>query len=129
MSEMTDSLGCDGWRLIDRDGAWIGDVEQLYPGAGGDGLEWAVVSTGAAVLGLRRIVIPLHGATLAGAAVQVPIAIGRAMAAPPVDVDDGLSAGDQRRLLEHYGGAAATPAAVAAPSLWQRSPATPIPRR
>jgi hypothetical protein len=128
MSEITDGLDCDGWRLIDRDGARIGNVEQLCPGAGGAALEWAVVSTG--VLGLRTIVVPLHGAALAGAAVQVPIAIDRAMGAPPVDVKDGLSAHDERRLLEHYGGAAATPVAVAAPSLWQRSPATTTgPRR
>jgi hypothetical protein len=126
MAELTDGLALHGWRLIDRDGAWIGHVEQLCASPRGDGLEWAVVSTG--VLGLRRIVVPLHGATLAGAAVQVPIAVGRALAAPPVDVDDVLSAADERRLLEHYGGGAATPLAVAAPSLWQ-SPVTTGSRR
>jgi hypothetical protein len=125
---MTDGLAFDGWRRIDRDGAWIGNVRAAVPRRSRRRLEWAVVSTG--VLGLWRIVTPLPGATPAGAAVRVPNAIGRAMAGPPVDVDDGLSAGDERRLLEHYGGAAATPAAaVAAPSLWQRSPATLSPRR
>ena len=73
MPELTDCLALDGWRLIDRDGAWIGNVEQLGGGERGDGL-------------------------------------------------------DERRLLEHYGGGAATPLAVAAPSLWQ-SPVTTGSRR
>jgi hypothetical protein len=62
----------DGWRLIDRGGAWIGNVEQLCAGERGDGLERAVVSTG--LVGLRRIVVPLDGAT--PVAVAAPFALG-----------------------------------------------------
>ena len=39
MPELTDRLALDGWRLIDRDGAWIGKVEELCGGERGDGLD------------------------------------------------------------------------------------------
>ncbi|MDQ4129745.1 MAG: PRC-barrel domain-containing protein [Actinomycetota bacterium] len=91
------------WRgrdMIDRDGARIGRVEEVYGRAGAENPEWALVRTG--LLGGSKLV-PLEGAALEPEAVRVPHEKRFVKGGPSVQAAVDLSPQDEERVYRYYG--------------------------
>jgi stress response protein YsnF len=92
------------WRgrmVVDESGRKIGKFDELYLDEETSRPEWAAVNTG--LLGLRKSLVPLAEAELAGEDVKVPFDLEHVKAAPNVDADDQLSQQEEARLYQHYG--------------------------
>lgn len=92
------------WRgrtVVDQGGEKIGKFEDVYLDEETSRPEWAAVNTG--LFGLRKALVPLSEAELAGDDVKVPFDADHVKAAPSVDADDQLSQPEEAQLYEHYG--------------------------
>jgi stress response protein YsnF/sporulation protein YlmC with PRC-barrel domain len=92
------------WRgrtVVDESGQKIGKFDDLYLDEETSRPEWAAVNTG--LLGLRKSLVPLAEAELAGEDVKVPFDLEHVKAAPNVDPDDQLSQQEEAQLYQHYG--------------------------
>lgn len=91
-----------GHEVIDHDGGKIGSLEAVYVDTATDLPTFATVQIG--MMGRRRLVfVPLTGATVGPAYVRVQCDKKLAKAAPAIDTDGELAAGDEPAVFEHYG--------------------------
>src|SRR5690349_17012208 len=91
-----------GQEVVDRDGEKIGKLEDVYfdlDSAGGPTL--GAVKSG--LLGRKRHLVPLTGATLGRDQVRVDFPAQAVKDAPEVGDEGRLSGADEDALLGHYG--------------------------
>jgi sporulation protein YlmC with PRC-barrel domain len=101
LPDIDTALDWRGRTVVDQSGEKIGKFEDLYLDEETARPEWAAVNTG--LLGLRKALVPLSEAKLAGDDVKVPFDADHVKAAPNVDADDQLSQREEAQLYEHYG--------------------------
>ncbi|GIM88340.1 PRC-barrel domain-containing protein [Paractinoplanes toevensis] len=90
-----------GEKVIDPDGAKIGDLEAVYVDTSTDEPAFATVRIG--MIGRHRLVfVPLAGATVTPGAVRVRYDKKLVGDAPAIDVDGELTAADEPRVFAHY---------------------------
>lgn len=90
-----------GTTVIDPTGEKIGEIEQIYLDQQTRMPEWMLVNTGP--LGTKPTIIPLHGASQSGDAIQVPFAKDTVTDAPDIEPGRELSGSQERQLYRHYG--------------------------
>lgn len=91
-----------GEKVIDPDGAKIGDLEAVYVDTKTDQPFFATVKVG--IVGRHRLVfVPLEGATVSPSAVRVQYSKKLVSEAPGIDLDGELAAGDEPAVFLHYG--------------------------
>ncbi|MDA0565754.1 PRC-barrel domain-containing protein [Streptomonospora sp. S1-112] len=90
-----------GHRLVDRDGAAVGKIGQVYYDDQTDEAKWITVRTG--LFGSRENLVPLLGAELVYDALQVPWSKSEIKSAPSFDIDQHISVEQEDRVYEHYG--------------------------
>ena len=91
-----------GARMVDRTGARIGKIEDVFLDRHTGCPAWAAVTTG--LFGARQTLVPITAACLnPGADVQVPFARVQVEAAPTMEPDDTLSRDLERSVWTHYG--------------------------
>ncbi|GIF24019.1 hypothetical protein BJ973_004631 [Actinoplanes tereljensis] len=91
-----------GEKVIDPDGAKIGELEAVYVDTSTDEPAFATVRIG--MIGRHRLVfVPLDGATVTPAAVRVRYDKKLVGDAPAIDVDGELAAADEPRVFAHFG--------------------------
>lgn len=97
------SLTCDlrGRTLIDRDGAKIGKIHELYCNQEDDQPAWALVSSD--LLDTSKTFVPIRRARKSGEDALVPFAKWQIKTAPRIEPDQELSEPEERRLYDHYG--------------------------
>ena len=96
--------GAYDWRdrtVIDRNGEEVGQIDELFLDHQSDTPEWASVHTG--LLGTKRSLVPLAGATPKGEDVQVPVSKDQVEGAPSVEPDRELSEREEIELFRYYG--------------------------
>jgi uncharacterized protein (TIGR02271 family) len=101
MTQFTEAYDFRGRTLVDRDGAKIGTVYEVYTDQDGGQPEWALVHTG--LLGMKKNFVPLRGASPNGEDVRVTVDKQSVKDAPGVEADQELSEAEERQLFEHYG--------------------------
>jgi uncharacterized protein (TIGR02271 family) len=92
------------WRdrtVIDRNGEKIGQIDELYLDHHSDKPEWASVHTG--LLGTKRSLVPLAGATPKGEDVQLSVSKEQVKSAPSLEPDRELSEREEIELFQYYG--------------------------
>lgn len=89
--------GCD---VLDRDGAKIGTVENVYLDDRTGTPTWLAVRTG--LFGLNASFVPLDAASYDGNVVRVPWTKAHVKDAPNVASDRALSVDEEARLYRHY---------------------------
>ena len=90
-----------GEKIIDPDGAKIGDLEAVYVDTATDEPSFATVKVG--FVGRHRLVfVPLTGATVSPSAVRVQFAKKLVGDAPGIDTDGELAATDEPAVFAHY---------------------------
>jgi hypothetical protein len=90
-----------GEKVIDPDGARIGELEAVYVDTASDQPVFATVKIG--IIGRHRLVfVPLGGATVRPDAVRVRYPKKLATDAPGIDMDGELLAGDEPAVFAHY---------------------------
>ena len=100
MSAFTDVAAWRGRTVVDRDGAKIGKLEEIYLDQETNNPEWALVNTG--LLGTKSSFVPLKGAAPAGEEVRVAYAKDQVKDAPGIDPDGELSQQEEAELYRHY---------------------------
>jgi uncharacterized protein (TIGR02271 family) len=90
-----------GRDLVDREGAKIGTIDDLYLDEQTGAPEWLTVTTG--LFGTRVSFVPLAEASLHGDEVRVPFDKGQVKDAPNAERDDHLSQDEEAQLYRHYG--------------------------
>ncbi|WP_436519540.1 PRC-barrel domain-containing protein [Actinoplanes sp. HUAS TT8] len=91
-----------GQKVIDPDGAKIGDLEAVYVDTATDEPSFITVRVG--FIGRHRLVfVPLDGATVRPDAVRVRYDKKLAGDAPAIDLDGELAAADEPRVFAHFG--------------------------
>ncbi|MBX9387981.1 PRC-barrel domain-containing protein, partial [Streptomonospora nanhaiensis] len=90
-----------GHRLVDRDGAAVGKIGQVYYDDQTDEAKWITVRTG--LFGSRENLVPLLGAEMVYDALQVPWSKAEIKSAPSFDIDQHISVEQEDRVYEHYG--------------------------
>jgi uncharacterized protein (TIGR02271 family) len=86
--------------VIGSDGEKIGTIDALYLDHQSDKPEWASVHTG--LLGTKRSLVPLAGASPEGEDLRVPVTKQLVKDAPKVEPDGELSEDEEIALFEHY---------------------------
>jgi sporulation protein YlmC with PRC-barrel domain len=119
MSGLTEYYDFSGRTVVDQDGEKIGTIADVYHDFADGRPAWALVHSG--LFRVRKTFVPLRGAQAAGEAVRLPIAKEQARSAPRIQVIGELSAGEEQRLIAHYGiapgpGGATAPAAEREPA-------------
>lgn len=91
-----------GTTVYDRHGDKIGTVGQVYTAGDPDQPLWASVNMG--LFGTRETLLPLAGAEMRGAHMQVPYEKSFVKEAPNIDVGvaEPVSTEDAQRLYQHY---------------------------
>ncbi|MCA1670652.1 MAG: YsnF/AvaK domain-containing protein [Actinobacteria bacterium] len=87
--------------LVDRAGARVGKIKDVYLDRHSQRPEWALVSTG--LLPTTAAFVPLAGAVIADETITVPFAKAQITTAPRIDPDGELSPGQEASLYDHYG--------------------------
>ncbi|MFB9803701.1 PRC-barrel domain-containing protein [Streptomonospora salina] len=90
-----------GHRLVDKDGAAVGKIGQVFYDDRTDAATWITVRTG--LFGSRENLVPLVGAEMADDSLQVPWSRSRIKDAPSFDVDQHISVEQEDRVYAHYG--------------------------
>ena len=92
------------WRgrdLIDSNGERIGQLEDVYFDVESDQAQFGTVKEG--FLGRHLTFVPLTGAVIGPANLQVPVTKEQVKAAPNIELQGGeLSQGDESSLYHHY---------------------------
>jgi uncharacterized protein (TIGR02271 family) len=83
-----------------RDGEQIGSVEQVYVDRDTGQPEWIGIGTG--LLRMKRVLVPVQGATTSADGIQVPYDKDHVKASPDIDEDE-ISQATERDLASHYG--------------------------
>lgn len=96
--------------VVDRDGAKVGGVGQIYLDDATGQPAWVSVKSG--LFGLRESFVPLGDADVVGGNIQVPFGKEQIKNAPRIDAENHLDDSQQAQLYEYYG--VARPAAVEA---------------
>jgi PRC-barrel domain len=90
-----------GEKVIDPDGAKIGDLESVYVDTATDEPSFVAVKVG--FIGRHRLVfVPLVGATVSPSAVRVRFDKKLVAAAPSIDTDGELTAVEEPEVFAHY---------------------------
>lgn len=89
-----------GRRAIDRDGAKIGSISDIYYDDVTGQPEWVTVRTG--FLGQRSSFVPVHGADVDGDSLRLPFYRDRVREAPRLDTDGRLTPDEERALYAYY---------------------------
>ena len=97
MTGMTNAYDWRGRTVIDRNGEKIGKIDELYLDHQSYKPEWASVHTG--LLGTKRSLVPLAGATPKGEDVQVRVSKEQVKGAPSVESDRELSEREEIELF------------------------------
>jgi sporulation protein YlmC with PRC-barrel domain len=105
-------IGWRGRKMVDRDGARIGTIEDVFVDDREEGTSWATVKTGR--LGRTVRLLPIGDARQVKSKVEVPFAASQVETAPEIGADGNLTMEGERRLVAHYAVAAPTPAATPA---------------
>ena len=87
--------------IVDRDGAKIGKVADVYFDDQTRQPEWALVHTG--LFGTRETIVPITGVSRSGDDLMVPFEKNFVKHAPNVGSDEELSDADEATLAEYYG--------------------------
>lgn len=103
------ALGWRGKTVLDRDGEKIGKLGDVYLDRETDAPAYAAVHTG--LFGGKETYLRLQDAQLDGDDIRVPYEKAHVTDAPQIDPDVALTAEEERRLDEHYGGGSAPVAA------------------
>ncbi|GAA1759773.1 PRC-barrel domain-containing protein [Streptomonospora arabica] len=90
-----------GHRLVDKDGAAVGKIGQVFYDDQTDAAKWITVRTG--LFGSRENLVPLSGAEMVYDALQVPWSRSRIKSAPSFDVDQHISVEQEDQVYAHYG--------------------------
>ena len=90
-----------GMKVVDRNGAKVGSLEDVYFDQQTDRPEWATIKTG--IFGSRLSFVPLTGASSDGETVRVAYDKAQIKDAPNIDVEEELSPDEEDRLYRHYG--------------------------
>jgi sporulation protein YlmC with PRC-barrel domain len=91
-----------GATMVDREGAKIGTVEDVFLDRQTGRPAWAAVKTG--LFGRKHTLVPIMDATLnPNGEVTVPFTKDQVKDAPNIDPDEGLTPELERRMWEHYG--------------------------
>ncbi|GGL19591.1 PRC-barrel domain-containing protein [Mangrovihabitans endophyticus] len=91
-----------GHKVIDQDGAKIGDLEAIYVDTGTDRPAFATVRVG--FIGRHRLAfVPLDGATVLPDALRVRHDKRTVSEAPSIDLDGELPAASEPDVFAHYG--------------------------
>jgi len=101
MFEAGDIREWRGHNVVDADGHKIGTLESVYVDTGTDQPAFATVTVGLPTR--RRLVfVPLTGATVGPAYLQVAYLKHRVKDAPSIGTDGELPAGDEEAIFKHY---------------------------
>lgn len=92
-------------KVVDRNGAKVGTVKQVYVGPDGQPL-FASVATG--LFGTSESFVPLENATVTGDELRVAYDKDQVKDAPRIDADGDLSDAEQDSIYDHYGLGAGT---------------------
>jgi sporulation protein YlmC with PRC-barrel domain len=88
--------------VVDREGAKIGTVEDIFIDRQTGRPAWAAVSTG--LLGRRHTLVPLFDGFLnTNGEVQLPLAKAQVKDAPSINPGEELTPALERRMWKHYG--------------------------
>jgi len=87
--------------VLDRHGAVIGTVVDVFDDCRTGRARWLAVSTG--YFGTRRALVPVRGASLLGADVLVAHEMAAVVAAPDVHTYTAIAPSDEAALCAHYG--------------------------
>ncbi|MUL41900.1 PRC-barrel domain containing protein [Streptomonospora sp. PA3] len=90
-----------GHRLVDKDGAAVGKIGQVFYDDQTDVAKWITVRTG--LFGSRENLVPLVGAEMVYDALQVPWSKSKIKSAPSFDVDQHISVEQEDSVYAHYG--------------------------
>jgi hypothetical protein len=91
-----------GATMVDREGAKIGTIEDVFLDRQSGRPAWAAVKTG--LFGRKHTLVPITDAILnPNGEVQVAVDKGRVKDAPNVDPGQELTPEMERRMWEHYG--------------------------
>jgi membrane protein len=96
-----DATDWEGRPLLDRDGARIGTIEEVFLVQETGKPEWALVKRG--LIGSRATLVPLAGATPGAEGIRATCEKGTVATAPPVDADDDPSDEQVAAVYRHYG--------------------------
>src|SRR3712207_6313860 len=103
---MTQTVGMEqlqamrGAPVYSQEGEEIGSVEELFLDYETDRPEWVAVGTG--MLGTKRVLVPVEGATLEGDGLRVPYAKDQVKGSPDIDSDE-ISQQTEQELAAYYG--------------------------
>jgi hypothetical protein len=98
-----DPATLDRWRtmaIVDRDGATVGTISELYLDRMTGQPTWALVSTG--LFGSKHTFVPLLEAAELRDGLQVPYEKAHIKDAPRIDLDGQLTPEEEARLFAHY---------------------------
>jgi len=101
MADITNTGELAGKKLIDRNGADIGEVEAIYLDRETDQAEFALVKTG--MLGRKSTLVPLTGADVDEARVWVDLDKESVKDAPTFDPSEEISSQQEQEVFRHYG--------------------------
>ena len=87
--------------LVDKDGAKIGTIDEIYLDADSGEPEWALVTTG--LFGTKRTFVPLADVTEEDGSLKVPITKDTVKEAPQIDATGQLTKDEESGLYTHYG--------------------------
>jgi hypothetical protein len=90
-----------GRTLTDASGHKIGKIDDIYTDDDTGKPEWLAVTSG--LMGASTHFVPLRGASVSGAGVQVPFPKDKVKEAPSAGVEGWLSRMEKGRLYAHYG--------------------------
>ena len=93
------ALDWRGRTVVDRDGAKIGTLKEIYLDES-ERPHWGSVSTG--LFGTRETLVPLTAIDAAEDDLRLPFDGEHVKAAPHVDPDVQIEGGDEDRLFRHY---------------------------
>lgn len=90
-----------GEKVVDPEGAKIGELEAVYVDTATDQPAFATVKVG--IIGRHRLIfVPLAGATVSPSALRVRYDKKTVSDAPGIDTDGELTAADEPRVFAHY---------------------------
>jgi uncharacterized protein (TIGR02271 family) len=100
MMDATSSQAWIGRKLVDRDGAKIGRVDEIYVDDRTGEPSWLTVHTG--LLASRTNFVPLRDARASGDDLQVPYTKHEVKDAPHIEPGGHLEPAEEERLFQHY---------------------------
>jgi hypothetical protein len=102
MFEAADIREWRGHDVVDADGHKIGELEAVYVDTGTDLPSFGTVKVGM-VARHRLVFVPLDYATVGPGYLKVGYDKKQVKAAPSIDTDGELPAGDEEAIFKHYG--------------------------